>query len=63
MLYIGNKKITVYIGDKKVKKGYIGDKLYYSSGNTVTYHVDTGVTYTEQVENGGWVSITKDIYS
>ena len=52
MLYIGNKKVKVYIGDKKVKKGYIGNVLCYSSGNPVTYHVDTSTIYTEEVEDG-----------
>lgn len=52
MLYIGNKKVKVYIGDKKVKKGYIGNVLCYSSGNPVTYHVDTSTIYTEEVDDG-----------
>lgn len=52
MLYIGNKKVNIYIGDKKVKRAYIGDLLYYSSGNPVTYYVDAGTIYTEEVEDG-----------
>lgn len=36
-----------------VSRGYVGNVKVYSSGNIVTYQVDTGVTYTEEVEEGG----------
>lgn len=32
--------------------GCIGATRVYSAGNTVTYHVDTGVTYQEEVDEG-----------
>lgn len=40
-------------GDEKVMRVYAGDVKIYSAGNTVTYHVDTGVTYQEDVDEGG----------
>lgn len=52
MLCIANKKSKIYIGNKKVKKGYIGNKIYYSSGNIVTYNVDGSSVYKEEVEDG-----------
>lgn len=51
-IYTGNSKLKLYIGDSKVKKAYIGAARVYSSGNPVTYHVDSGITYTEEVEEG-----------
>ncbi|MCM1192892.1 MAG: InlB B-repeat-containing protein [Muribaculaceae bacterium] len=38
--------------DQKIKKLMCEDKVIYSSGAAVTYHVDTGETYTEEVEEG-----------
>lgn len=52
-IYIGNKKIkNVYVGSKKIKKIYVGSRLVYSAGNIVTYHVDSGVAYQEEVDEG-----------
>ncbi len=47
---IGNKKCKLYIGTKKIRKGYIGTQKIYSCGNIVTYHVDTGVIHQEEVD-------------
>lgn len=44
----GIKKI--YAGNSKIKVGYIGAQKVYSSGNIVTYYVDTGVKYVEEVD-------------
>lgn len=54
MIYIGNKEYIPYIGNKAVEYIYIGDKLYYSAirTHTVTYYVDTNVTYSENVNDG-----------
>jgi len=49
---IGSKKAKLYIGSKKVKKAYLGDKKVYSSGSIVTYVVDSGVSYQEEKESG-----------
>ncbi len=41
----------VSVGDLyNITKISIGDKLVYTAGNTVTYHVDTNTTYTEDVD-------------
>lgn len=41
----------VSVGDLyNITKISIGDKLVYTAGNTVTYHVDTGAVYTEDVD-------------
>ena len=39
-----------YIGNKKILKVYQGNQLLYSSGNTVTYYVDSNVSYQERVD-------------
>lgn len=39
-------------GDIKVNRAYAGDVKIYSSGNVVTYYVDAGVYYQEEVEEG-----------
>lgn len=49
---LGNKKIKLYKGNQKVKKVYLGNRLVYSAGNIVTYYVDSGVTYQEEVDEG-----------
>ncbi len=49
--YISNKKTKLFIGNKKVKKAYIGNQRIYSAGNIVTYRVDKNVTYTEEVDS------------
>ncbi len=51
-LNIGTVKAKLRIGDAKVQRAYLGDVLVYSTGNTVTYHVDTGATYQEEREEG-----------
>ncbi len=51
-MYIGQSKLKLYIGSRKVKKAYQGEQLVYSAGNIVTYHVDVGVSYQEEVEDG-----------
>lgn len=51
-IYIGNRKAKLYIGNKKVKKAYLGNRLVYSAGNVVTYKIDTNVTYTEEMDEG-----------
>lgn len=40
------------IGSRNVKKAYKGAGLVYSSGSSVTYHVDTGITYREEINEG-----------
>lgn len=47
-----NNKVRLYVGMAKIKKGYIGDKRFYSAGSIVTYHVDTGISYQEEVDEG-----------
>lgn len=52
-IMVGTERIKkIFIGETKVYKVYVGDKLVYSSGNVVTYHVDTNVTYQEEVDEG-----------
>lgn len=50
--YIGATTYKGYIGDVKMKKGYIGTTMIYSAGNVCTYIVNTGVTYQEEVDDG-----------
>lgn len=50
-VHIGNSsKSRLFIGSFKIKKGYLGNTRVYSSGNIVTYHVDSGITYQEEVD-------------
>lgn len=51
MLSLGGKKLKVYIGNSKIKKIYIGSTKLYSSGNIVTYNVDSSLSYTEEVDD------------
>lgn len=46
------KKIRPFVGDKKVKKGYVGAQKVYSAGNWVTYYVDTNNTKSEEFDEG-----------
>lgn len=53
MIGLGSQKIKkTYVGDSKVKKMYLGNIKVYSSGGVVTYQVDSGVSYTEEVDEG-----------
>lgn len=46
-------KYMIYHNGKKLNKGYHnGTKEIWSAGSTVTYYVDTGVTYTEEKDYG-----------
>lgn len=52
-LYIGSTEIKkIFVGGKQIKKAYKGSELLYSSGNIVTYYVDSSVSYQEEVEDG-----------
>lgn len=51
-IYIGSQKPKFYLGDQKVKAIWLGGVKVYSAGNIVTYHVDTGITYQEEVDEG-----------
>ena len=52
-IYAGNQKLKkLYIENQAVKKAYLGNQLVYSAGNIVTYHVDAGVRYQEEVGEG-----------
>lgn len=47
----GTSKLKLFAGEDKVKKAYLGDTKIYSAGNIVTYRVDSGVTYQEEVDS------------
>ena len=47
-----DSKLKLFAGSYKVKKGYIGNNLVYSAGNIVTYHVDSGIVYQEEFDEG-----------
>lgn len=51
-IMLGAHKPKFQCGSLKVKKIYKGTAQVYSSGNIVTYHVDTGITYQEEVDEG-----------
>ncbi len=48
--YIGNK-LKLMCGSRKIKKGLCAQRVIYSSGSICTYHVDTGVSYQEEVDS------------
>ncbi len=50
--FLGASGYKGYLGAVKMRKGYIGATRVYSAGNMVTYHVDSGVTYQEEVDDG-----------
>lgn len=49
-----DSKLKIYLENHKIRKGYCGDKLFYTCGNTVTYVVN-GANYYEDVEEGASV--------
>ena len=51
-IYRAGDKAKLNIGAAKIKKMYRGDVKVYSAGNICTYHVDTGITYQEEVDEG-----------
>ncbi len=51
-IYSGQNKIKLAVGGQKVKKAYLGNQLVYSAGSVVTYRVDTGTVYQEEVDEG-----------
>ena len=48
---IGANTYKAFLGNVKMKKGYIGATRVYSAGNTVTYVVDTNISYQEEVDS------------
>lgn len=44
--------VKLMCNDHKIAKLYCENNVIYSSGNTVTYHVDAGITYQEEVDKG-----------
>lgn len=51
-IHRAHPKIKMCIGNRKAKEAYQGATKVYSSGNIVTYCVDTGVAYQEEVDDG-----------
>lgn len=49
--FIGATGYKAYLGETKMKAGYIGATRVYAAGSTVTYVVDNGVSYTEEVDS------------
>lgn len=49
---VAQTKAKLMIGNQKVKKAFLGASQVYSSGNIVTYQVDSNVSYQEEVEYG-----------
>jgi len=50
--YIGSNTYKCFLGNVKMKKGYIGGTRVYSAGEIVTYIIDTGITKQEEVDEG-----------
>lgn len=49
--YLGNSyKIKMYLGNIPIHRMYLGNERIYPNAGMVTYHVDTNVTYTEEVD-------------
>lgn len=55
IFYNFNKIKKIMFGTNKIKKGFYMENKIYSSGNAVTYMVDTGVIYTEEIDEGASV--------
>ncbi len=53
--FLGASGYKAYLGNIKLKKGYIGDQRVYSAGNVVTYNVSPGVSYREEADSGASV--------
>lgn len=51
-IMIQNNKTKLMCGGSKIAKMYCQGDVIYSSGNIVTYHVDTGVSHMEEVDEG-----------
>lgn len=51
-VFIGATGCKMYLGAAKITKAYLGSQRVYSAGNIVTYKVDSGVTYQEEVDSG-----------
>lgn len=51
-VYIGNKNCKMFLGNRKIKKAYIGDTKVYSAGNICTYQIGAGITYQEEIDDG-----------
>lgn len=49
---IAQNKVKLTIGNQKVKKAFLGASQVYSSGNIVTYYVDSNISYQEEVDYG-----------
>lgn len=45
-----NRKIKAYLGSKKVKSMWYGNIRVYPNAGAVTYYVDNGIVYTEEVD-------------
>lgn len=51
-IMVGTQKPKLFVGSTKVRKAYLGNVQIYSSGSIVTYVVDSGVSYQEEVDEG-----------
>ena len=51
-IFIGNKGYKLNLGNTKIKRGYIGDKIFYTGAVKVYYHIDENVVYVESIEQG-----------
>ena len=53
-VYIGNSGYKLNVGNIKVKRGYIGNRLFYTGAIKVYYHIDSigPLVYVEEVEEG-----------
>ena len=48
--YISAAKYKAFLGNVKIKKGYIGTTKVYSAGNICTYQVNADVAYQEEMD-------------
>lgn len=51
-IYNKNNKLKIMCGSNKIKKGYYMGNKIYSSGNVVTYYVDSASVYSEEFDEG-----------
>lgn len=50
-VYKGNQRLKKpFTGSQRIKQAYVGNVRVFTSSNLVTYRVDTGVTYQEEVD-------------
>lgn len=51
-LFIGDTEYKLFLGDEKIRKAYLGSECIYSAGAIVTYIIDNGESYSQELDDG-----------